>query len=267
MIERDTAGDENEAGLLGGRLLGQMVRFSRLLRLMGVSTAPVQVMDLARALEHVPVASRIDFYFAARALLVSRHEDQPVFDQAFELFWRGGSAPSSDRSGGEDFRRARLPGEPGSDRGGSEEPGGGGDATGDERGGLVERIARYSPMELLRHKDFAEMSWEEIQAARHAICSTRWSLARRKTRRYRRGRQGRLDLRDIVRRGMASGGEMLELSYRARASRPRPLVVLCDVSGSMDRYSRMLLHFIHAFMHGLTSIDVEAFVFGTRLTA
>jgi uncharacterized protein with von Willebrand factor type A (vWA) domain len=118
----------------------------------------------------------------------------------------------------------------------------------------------------LRQKDFGEMSWEEVQAARRAMAQLDWRLGERRTRRYHPGRKGQIDLRRVIRASLARGGEPLRLVRRARASRPRPLVVLCDVSGSMERYSRLLLHFLHAMSHGLAGVSVEAFVFGTRLT-
>jgi uncharacterized protein with von Willebrand factor type A (vWA) domain len=124
----------------------------------------------------------------------------------------------------------------------------------------------YSPDEALRHKDFGEMSWEEIQEARRAIANLEWTLGERRTRRVRPSRKGRLNLRRVVRDNLRHGGEPLNLAFRQRIYRPRSLVVLCDVSGSMERYSRMLLHFLHALTQGLKSNPIEAFVFGTRLT-
>lgn len=88
----------------------------------------------------------------------------------------------------------------------------------------------------------------------------------RRTRRYRRGRRGRLNMRRVLRDNLRYGGDVLSLAYRTHVLHPRPLVVLCDISGSMERYSRMLLHFIHAMTHHWTGVDVEAFAFGTRLT-
>jgi uncharacterized protein with von Willebrand factor type A (vWA) domain len=88
----------------------------------------------------------------------------------------------------------------------------------------------------------------------------------RRTRRYQRGNRGRLHLRRVMRDNLRYGGDVLTLAYRTHVVHPRPLVVLCDISGSMERYSRMLLHFIHSLTHNWTGVDVEAFAFGTRLT-
>ena len=251
-----------------GYLLGHVLRFGRMLRLMGVQVSLRQMLDLVEATRYVPVTEQLNFYCAARALLVNRREDLPVFDQAFEMFWRSIHQPQSDRKGSGPGKRPRLPGEPGAGRPGEEDsdqvdqaPG-----QGATEQAVAVQIARYSPLEVLRHKDFGEMSWEEIQAARRAIARLDWRLGERRTRRYHPGRKGRLDLRRMMRHNLSKGGEPITLAHRMRAYHPRPLVVLCDVSGSMERYSRMLLHFIHALTHGLTGVDVEAFVFGTRLT-
>ena len=255
----------------GGNLLGQILRFGKLLRLMGVATSLRQMLDLVEATRYVPITEAMNFYCAARATLVHRREDLPIFDQAFNIFWRSRpEAPSMPKAGVEG-KRARLPrnaaGRPGGvrdDNLGAESSPGGGEDEGPET--LDVRLARYSPNEILRHKDFGQMTWEEIQAAKRAMNKLEWKLGQRRTRRYAVGRQGRLDLRRVIRDNLSKGGEFLQLAYRTHAYRPRPLVVLCDVSGSMERYSRMLLHFTHALTHGLDGVDVEAFVFGTRLT-
>jgi uncharacterized protein len=254
-------------------LLGQILRFGRLLRLMGVSASLRQMLDLVEATQYVPITEELNFYCAARAMLVHRREDLPVFDQAFEIFWHAFDPSPSQPNGSEPGKHARLPkatsGRPSGEKAASgqlrvEPSPDGGEDDGQEVRDV--RVGRYSAAEALRHKDFREMSWEEIQAAKRALNKLEWKLSERRTRRYALGRTGRLDLRRVMRDNLAHGGELLELAYRTRVFRPRPLVVLCDVSGSMDRYSRMLLHFTHTLTHGLTGVDVEAFVFGTRLT-
>jgi uncharacterized protein with von Willebrand factor type A (vWA) domain len=129
----------------------------------------------------------------------------------------------------------------------------------------IEILLSYSAGEALRTKDFGSFTWEEVQACKALLKEMTWRIEPRKTRRKRptpRGRQ--LDMRRVLRRNLRYGGEPIELTWRTRRSRQRPLVVLCDISGSMDRYSRILLQFVHTISNGLH--DVEAFVFGTRLT-
>jgi uncharacterized protein with von Willebrand factor type A (vWA) domain len=257
----------------GGQLLGHLLRFGQLLRLMGVDVSTRQILDLVTALEFISISERPDFYCASRALLVNRREDYLVFDQAFSLFWRVESEKQEDGIPGRDekSRRLRLPSQQAIQDSSSEDRGDddwNGTMPGDEEPGEGQPDAMmiYSPDEVLRQKDFGEMSWEEIQEAKKAMASLEWRLGERRTRRSRPRHKGRLHLRRVIRDNLRHGGEPLTLAFRQRVSRPRSLVVMCDISGSMERYSRMLLHFVHALTHGLVDTTVEAFVFGTRLT-
>ncbi|GAP62569.1 hypothetical protein ARMA_0992 [Ardenticatena maritima] len=241
-----------------GYLLGHLLRFARLLRRMGVGVSLSQVLDLVEALKHVPITNRRDFYYTARALLITRREDMPIFDEAFALFWRMAASETPTTSGTTRLKRLRLPAEPPA-----------GDEQESDEGEEVIRIERrftYSPTERLRQKDFEEMTWEEIQEAKRAIAAMSWKLGMRRTRRYQPARKGVPSLRRLLRDNLTFGGEPVRLAYRQRREEPRPLVILCDISGSMERYSRMLLHFAHALTHGLKEVETEVFVFGTRLT-
>jgi len=275
-LQRVPLAKPEEAGGTGtGYLLGHLLRFGQLLRLMGVDVSTSQVLDLVEALQYVSILDRFDFYHTAKALLVNRREDFFVFDQAFHLFWRlegqrgSGGSPSAD----EDMVCLRLPSKPeardvpgrqeGDEDAVQSTPGAGEEG---EEETPPHYLMTYSPAEVLRHKDFGEMTWEEIQEAKRAIASLEWRLGERRTRRVHPGSRGRLNLRRMVRDNLRHGGEPVHLAFRQRVSRPRSLVVLCDISGSMERYSRMLLHFVHALNHGLIDTSVEAFVFGTRLT-
>jgi len=129
----------------------------------------------------------------------------------------------------------------------------------------IEIQLSYSAGEALRTKDFGSFTWEEVQACKALLKELAWRIEPRKTRRKRPTAHGRqIDLRRLLRRNLRYGGEPIELTWRAQRTHQRPLVVLCDISGSMDRYSRILLQFVHTISNGLR--DVEAFVFGTRLT-
>lgn len=254
----------------GGYLLGHLLRFGQLLRLMGVDVSTRQVLDLVEALEHVPIGSRSDFYHTCRALLINRREDFFVFDQAFQILWQmesaeeGGGGPAE----GDRARRLRLPGQALGQDGGEGKGQQMAPSEGEEGGeeSSVAPIMAYSPDEVLRHKDFCEMTWEEIEEAKRAIANLTWKLGERRTRRLRPSVKGRLNLRRLIRDNLRHGGEPIRLAFRQRVYRPRALVILCDISGSMERYSRMLLHFVHALTHGLKDTNVEVFTFGTRLT-
>ncbi len=247
--------------LEGGHLLKHVLAFTYLLREMGVDVSPGQALELVRALEHVPIGQREDFRAAARCSLIRRREDLPLFDAAFGFFWR---VQSSDplmmalpvmKMPAKPLRLRRPPG-------GDAPPA---DENAREEQEQIEILLSYSPGEALRSKDFGTFSWEEVQACKALLKTMQWRIELRKTRRKRATRVGtQIDMRRVLRRNLRYGGEPVELAWRAPRMHQRPLVVLCDISGSMDRYSRILLQFVHTISNGLH--DVEAFVFGTRLT-
>jgi uncharacterized protein with von Willebrand factor type A (vWA) domain len=247
-----------------GQLIVHLLAFGYLLREMGVAVSPGQMVDLAAALEHVPIGRREDFKAALRCMLVLRHEDLPLFETAFEFYWRQGRPDDAEAELMQmvvpqtkiQRRQLRLPRRP------EEEPEP--PAEEQEREELELQLT-FSRDEVLRRKDFAQCSWEEVQAAKGMIQRMRWRVEERPTRRRRPATHGRLlDFRRTLRRNMRYGGEPLQLAWRETQTTPRPLVVICDISGSMERYSRILLQFVHAITEGLG--DVESFVFGTRLT-
>lgn len=249
----------------GGNLLGHLLAFGYLLREMGVAVSPGQMVELAGALEHVDISRRADFRAAMRCMLVLRREDLPLFDQAFEFFWRkAGNASFAQEMMQALIQQTRIPQrklrlpkrKPDDDS--SESP----PAESEEK---IELQLTYSRDEALRKKDFAQFTWEEVQSCKELLRRMRWKVEERRTRRTRPERAGRrLDLRRTLRGSMRYGGEAIDLAWREPKTEPRPLVVLCDISGSMERYSRILLQFVHAVTAGVG--EVESFVFGTRLT-
>ena len=239
-------------------LLDNLLVFGRLLRALGLEVHVGRLLDIADALPHVNLAARDDVYHTCRTLLVHRHEDLAVFDRAFDAFWRvhGDGLPTGSRHPDE-----------------RPDPSGAGTAAlamssavvGDTAAGPpTGALQTWSAAETLANKDFAEFSLEEIALARTVMDRLEWTPGERRTRRWVRGHGPRVDLRRAIARSVHTGGDVFELPRRRRRTRPRPLVVLCDVSGSMDRYSRMLLHFAHAIER--RHRRVEAFVFATRLT-
>lgn len=221
----------------------------------------------------IDIANRRDFYTTTRALLVTNPDDFERFDQAFELFWTGLQtwllALGQTRHLRQPADQAELPQSeepvlaPGQDESGRPD----GEPESESEPEANSHVnALYSPIERLRYKNFAAFSHEEKEIARRAIQALVWRFNTRLTRRLRRAnkRAHRLDLRRSIRANVARGGEIIELSWRRRKHKPRPLVVICDISGSMDQYSRLFLHFIHSLSQGIQ--ETEAFVFGTRLT-
>jgi uncharacterized protein with von Willebrand factor type A (vWA) domain len=146
-----------------------------------------------------------------------------------------------------------------------EDTGDEGDGDAEDLEDLPDDVIVFSAREVLRKKDFSQFTPEEIAEARRLISRMDWRLGTRKTRRRERAAHGEfIDYRGTLRRSLRSTGVPIDLRYRRRKERMRPLVLICDISGSMDRYSRLLLQFVHALEHGLDAVEV--FVFSTRLT-
>ncbi len=249
-------------------LLHNLILFGRLLRALGLDINPGRMIDLVHALEHVNLARKADFYFTARSLLVHDREDLPLFDQAFELFWRaprekmlfselfkaGTEAPQDEPLiTTEELEKLEQESDDGNE-----------DAEDDVQE-VIEITRTYSTRELLRHKDFGELTPEEMQAVKWFMAQMVWQLGLRRTRRQRPGHGQRLDLRRSLRRNLRYGGELIEWPSRQFKYKPRPLIVIADISGSMERYTRLLLHFIYSLTKRLEQ-QVEAFVFSTHLT-
>lgn len=244
-------------------LLTNLLVFGRLLRSLGAHMHTGRLLDVASGLQLVDIGNRDDVYHTCRALLVHRHEDLDLFDRAFDAFWR--------LQGRAVDRRETAAGATGSGNGGPPDEGHASrppvmpvtiDAG--DPGQPCRELGAWSHAGALAHKDFAELTPEEMRVAGVALARLVWSPGERRTRRWVAGRGPRLDLRRALARSPRTGGDLAILPRRRRRTRPRPIVLLCDVSGSMERYSRMLLHFAHALTrrHG----RVEVFLFSTRLT-
>jgi hypothetical protein len=235
----------------GTAILRHVVTFGRVLREAGIEVGPGRVADALRGLDAVDVTRQDDVYFTLRQTLVSRHDELELFDRAFDTwFLRGPVAPLVQRT--ETLQASRVVRDARDSSSDGAEPSG-------------EAALGASARELLRRKDFAEMTPEEFERARklmEAIARTR--PLRRSRRRQPDPRGDVLDVRRMLRRSLRSGGDPAEQPWKARKEVPRKLVVLCDVSGSMDAYARALLIFLHALVG--TGHGVEAFAFGTRLT-
>ena len=255
----------NDAGP-DGHILHSLTLFGEMLRRVGLEVGSGNMLDLVRATEHVSIGKRGEFFQAARSILVHRKQDLPIFDEAFAVFWRKPSDRTTTmdlRSLGEQrrFRKPQV------STGRDDEPEGTGAIEGepdDESVQNVDLSRTYSAVEVFRQKDFSEFTSREMAEARHMMTDLTWDLGKRRTRRLAPGRNGRLDLRRTMRRSLKHGGEFLELSYRSPKEKSRSLVLICDVSGSMERYTRMLLQFIHTIASNFQQL--EAFLFATRLT-
>jgi uncharacterized protein len=251
-----------------------LVGFGRYLRRLGLPVGPGRVLSFVRAVAALVPAGRTDLYWAGRATLISRHDLVEDYDAAFEAWFGGGG----DRAGAGVIAASagRVVREP------APRPEGGVHPQLEARAGL--RAARWQPTEeededgeeaaigivasdvaVVRTKSFEAMTEAEQRAAAVLIRQLRLRPPHRSSRRTRSASKGaRFDLRKTLRRSLRTEGEPLRRAWRAPRTRPRPVVLVLDVSGSMAPYSRALLLFAHAAMAGGTR--VEAFVFGTELS-
>ena len=245
-----------------GHLLENLTQFARLLRSLGLATPVGGTIEAARGVQWIDVGSRDEFRHALRTVLVRRPEDLEPFDKAFSAFW---SRPSGSRTtldlrplgserriGDPVVEMESLAASPSSDPRAGET--------------LLERvrISTYSDLEVLREKDFKRMTAEETAQAVRLLREMRWRPAPRKTKRWVPGRGPAPDIRRLLARFARKEADPARPPTRRRKARPRRLVLLCDISGSMERYTRMLLWFACCLTGSLGR--VESFVFATRLT-
>ena len=246
------------------KLSENVLHFTRLLRGAGLRLGSASALDALAAAGAVDVLDRDQLYWALHAVLIKRPEDSELFDQAFRLFWRDPfgareamaqllphvrvpAASTFSRRIAEAWRPPSFSSRP-----------------------LPERVEfdaalTFSPDEVLRSRDFEQMSAEELAQARRIVARMVVTLRPVLTRRYAPDPHGeRIDLARTVRDSRKTFGDLAPLRFRARIRRPPPLVVLCDISGSMGRYSEMLLHFLHALLEARSRVHV--FLFATRLT-
>jgi len=251
---------------LDNYFLDNLILFARVLREVGFHTTPDQVSDLARILERVGVARRDDVYNTSRAIFVRKHSDLALFDRAFNLFFAIQGKPQQsfiDPTQAPVARKFR----PKTIQQIAEEAEQSQRREGKQDAPESEEIPFYSAAEIFRTKRFDQFTDEELRAARRFIQQLNWRVGLRKTRRHKRVAHGtRLDLSRVLRRNLKHGADLYELPARKRKYKPRPLIILADLSGSMERYSRMVLHLVHALSDTDVASHVETFVFGTRLT-
>jgi len=250
----------------GGHIATRVLHFARVLRKAGLPIGPGRVLGAVEAAAAVGLARREDFYWALHAALVSRAEDHRLFEEAFRLVWREPEAlpgalelllsrstlPPPPQAPGPLRRIAEALAEP---RRPSAVP----PAT------EVDAVLAWSDREQLRSRDFEQLSAEEVREAERAIANLKLPLRELRVRRMKPSPRGdRVDLRAALRQAVRTGPDTLPLRWRSPSTRPPVVVALCDVSGSMARYSRLFFRFLHALTR--SRADVYSFTFGTRLT-
>jgi uncharacterized protein with von Willebrand factor type A (vWA) domain len=235
-------------------MLDAAVAFGRVLRGAGLRVGTDRIVEFSRALEELDAGRRDDVYWSGRVTLLSRPEDIVVYDRAFGLFWdSGGNA--TDRSRPKQRLSVKIPEDSVAPPKETVEK--------SERGEEAVML-RFSPVEVLRSKDFALYSAEEFAELQRLLADLRISGALRRSRRLEPASRGRYDPRRTLRGAMRTGGEAVRHRFRKARVQPRRVVLLCDVSGSMAAYSRALLRFLHAGV--ISGARLEAFSMGTRLT-
>lgn len=242
--------------------LENILLFSRMLRQAGIPVSLDQSIDFARALTLVNIGDRDQVYHAARSLLVTRYEHLRLFETIFNRFWR--AHPESGLAAGKKANNAAR--NPSGQRridiatymaARAREV--------DEAVDVPDRSETYSPAERLRRREFSEMTPEELEKVKRLIREMQWQVSLRQTRRRIPDPRGRLlYLRRMMRSATKYGGVPLDLAWQSRKVKQRPFVLIADVSGSMEKYARLMLQFFYSVSHSLD--DVECFVFGTRLT-
>jgi len=259
-----------------GRLVDNIVHFTRALRKAGVAVGTSQVRTAIEAVQCAGFTKRRDFYYTLRATLITRPESLETFHQVFHFFWRDPEylermmkmmLPLVQALGGEDDRTAKA-----AERRAAEaladypER----EAQAPEREEVeIDAQFSWSENEVLRAMDFEQMSASEITEASRAIRTLTLPIDPMKTRRFTPSAHGRRpDVRAMLRRSLRKGGEIDRLSLKKPRTRPPNLVALCDISGSMSVYSRMMMHFLHALVWAPNPGwgKVYGFTFGTRLT-
>jgi uncharacterized protein len=253
-----------------GRLCENILHFARVLRAAGLPVGPAKVIAALEAVQAVGIEHREDFRTALESVFIERHEQQALFDQAFELYWRNprllermmqlllpkvyARTPRPEAEAPLPARLAEallpLPTQ---------------ESAAQEQEVTIEASFTFSPREVLQTRDFETMTSAELTEVKSMIARLRLPLPEHRVRRTIAAHRGTaIDLRASLRAMASAGGGVVPLAWRERRKRRPPLVVLCDISGSMDRYSRMLLFFLHAITNDRDR--VHTLLFGTRLT-
>lgn len=251
-----------------GKLALNILHFARLLRRAGLPVGPADMLAAAEAATRIDIGNRQQMRVALRATMIHRHEHQELFDQAFAQFWRdpelvraaaalqmfAGKSPPPEKAPPGTRRLAEALAKP---RAQPDAP--------EQKHDEIDMVLTVSDRERLQTMDFEAMSAAEIAAAKAEIRKLTLPLDLRRTRRRRPDPTGpHFDLRATIRTSLRAGGEILSIARSRRTEKPPPLVVICDISGSMARYAQIILHFLHAVANDRD--HVQTFLFGTRLT-
>ena len=251
-----------------GKFSDNIVQFARTLRTVGMPVGPANVVDAVKSIELIELGNREDFYWTLHTLFVKKHEHHILFDQAFEIFWRPKKLVEKMISMLSPVAPNTLP---------KEKPKAGESRISEAFYNNQERPAKetvpeieidasmtVSGKELLQKKDFAQMTAEEIEDAKIAIKNLKLPFDKVKQRRLISASKGQINPRKTMQNTLRSGGGIIDIQFRKPLLAHPPIVAICDISGSMNQYSRLFLHFLHSLSEKRR--NVQSFLFGTRLT-
>jgi uncharacterized protein len=254
-----------------GKLAQNILLFARTLRAAGLPIGPGKVIDAVEAVKAAGIGTREDFYWTLHAVFVQRREQREIFDQAFHIFWKNPQflqrmmsllLPQFRYDQADEDREeiaTRLAEALQGDRAGAFD-----ELPADQEEVEIDAALTFSDRELLQDMDFEKMTNAELAETKKAIAGLRLPIMEVPTRRFGADSHGRrVDMRATLRASLRSAGA-IPLKLKSPKLRHPPLVILCDISGSMSRYSRMALHFVHAITNDRDR--VHTFLFGTRLT-
>lgn len=261
-----------EPSRLNTSLPESITSFGRLLRAGGVKVGTAEIINAIEAVELVGVAEKDLFKWALQGTLITKHESVPFFDWAFDIFWqdpgRTGKAAVllkklAARKALTGTRSAPTARQPHTTARASAK--GWGKPSDRDDGSGVSHTGAYSADESLKQKHFEQFTEDDMRMAVEFLKQAKFNSGMRSSRRYTPGhRQIRLDLQKTIRKNALQNRDFIKLAWKQRKLKPRPVVILSDISGSMERYSRILLHFMHTLSRQIKTM--EAFTFGTRLT-
>ena len=254
-----------------GLILSNLLQFGRLLRISGFPISSSRILELVEGLAYIDISNRGDFYNTSRAFLLCDYQKSRLFDLAFDLFWNQLITARSDSVkvprnysliSHEDDSLEGIHNPLFKDRGVNSAEG---NQLAHSPDG-IEPLRVFSPDEVLYRKDFSDYGADDFERARVFIQQIVWKLKQKKSRRRIKSvkQSSYLDFPVTFRNNMRYGGEFVEFYWKRRKMKPRPVTVICDISGSMESYSRIFLHFVYGLVQN--SNQVDAFVFGTRLT-
>ncbi|MFL2917033.1 MAG: vWA domain-containing protein [Thalassobaculaceae bacterium] len=256
-----------------GKLAQNIMNFGRILRAAGLPIGSGQIIEATEAVAEIGITDREIFYWTLHAVYVTRRDQREIFDQAFHIFWKNPhllermmqmvlptfKTNQPDQRDKEIIRRVSdaLNDEREQEKQDQDKV--------DEQEIELDATMTFSDQEILQEMDFEKMTVTELEAAKSAISSLQLPLKEIPSRRYTmNSSKGIIDLRSTLRASMKRAGDDIPLKYKAIRRKPPALIALCDISGSMTRYSRMLLHFMHTLTNARS--EVFTFLFGTRLT-